>query len=571
MAWRVPPFLIAGVSIVVLLLMYRSAKLDLSCNNPSEDRWSPSFEEVSSTSTGKHHDESASADEQATKSVTQFLREKVAKGVFQTQDRAEFADLDISTKQLLSEVVVESVSHPSLASAVEQQGIFDLNYGVMRVVRRFVVCSSYRTSLQSFSLITLSPEFTIYTSNPDYKDLPIPDPSVYPTCLWLEDGSAGAPLFGSMAAMNATGRGSVTNGKAVFRWMNEVHGTSYDTVMVHCTFPEPVGTKVGGYLYMNISHGKIGTGAPSELVPVLHESANQLQPALYEATEFQYEYAYCSASSFTPLIASHVKQFLMYHHVMFEGKLHFFFYYSAPIEEEVMAVLKPLIGAGVLTLVDFSKESNYHIMYHGQAPAINDCLYRTKFLARWSLFWDLDEYLYFPSPSTYTIQSLLEEHKDAAWISFGKYDFRFSHCRPNKTEHDWGVERMVYRMEKPFCMENCNQERCGEMCPSEKGMRKWIVNPRKARSAVTHSISDPKNLDGVMLNTKVARFNHYRGVVAPKAKNSCAEIRDPEVDKSIKDTDGRTTLIMDEELANLVTASSIKSTAESLKIFGGNS
>ncbi|CAM6091205.1 unnamed protein product [Calypogeia fissa] len=552
-----PAFLCAILGLLALFMVYKALPGgELTCSSVERgDPWMVEAsviinnKEASFLPTTLHRGENRETSPE--KSIAQFLQEKIDRGGlsrYEAEESDELAGLDSSTRALLAELV-RSLSSRSSSSAPDQEkdwGLLNFDYGLKRVVKRLVVCSAYRTSLREFTVITLSPDFTLPTSNPDFKHLPPKDPAVKRTCTWLEDGNAGAPFFGSEREMNRTGRTMLSNGKTAFKWIGETHGTSYDVMLIHCTFPEPVGTALnGGYLYLNFIHGDSrDSSAPTELAPVYHERPEALNASMYEASsEFQFEFAYCSGPVFTTLTPSHVKQFLMYHYALLDGAVHFFLYDSHGIDPETMAVLQPLIDAGTVTLVNFRKESQYDTWYHSQDLAINDCLYRTRNIARWVLSWDMDEYLHLHPP----LRALLEQVQVAPWVSFGKIDFSLSHCAPNSSMTEWAVERMVYRQEKAT------------------GARKWMANPRKVKAGRIHAISDsPKG--GVVLGTNVAIMNHYRGLVAPRGRFNCEEVVDPSVSNST--LNGKTLLWSDLELASLVT-STLKSSVENLPMFKG--
>lgn len=557
-----PTFLFTSLGLCTLLVVYRIlAGGDLTCG--SLEYWGhPWMLEASviidnESESALHRTDDDPPQE---KTIAQFLKQKVERGHLSRVhegDSDEFAGLDYATRALLAELV-ESISGRAAVAGADQQkgwGLLDFEYGVTRVVRRLVVCSAYRTSLKDFTVITLSPDFTLPTSNPDFKNLPPKDPAVKRTCTWLEDGNAGAPFFGSAREMNETGR-LVSNGAAQFRWIGETHGKSYDVMLINCSFPEAVGTSMnGGFLYLNITHGS-GESAPTELAPVYRERPDTLRTSLYKRgpRQFQYEFAYCSGPVFTTLTPDHVKQFLMYHYALLDGAVHFFIYDSRGIDANTMAVLQPLIDAGSVTVVNFRKESQHDTWYHSQDLAINDCLYRTRSLARWVLSWDMDEYLHFVPPTT--LPALLEQYKYTPWISFGKIDFDLNHCAPNESTGEWAVERMLYRPTDPIC---------GVTCHGDRGSRKWMANPRKIQAGRIHAVADKSK--GKVLSTNIARMNHYRGLVSLHGRSICEEVQDPLTSNSTMSTDGKTQLWSDSALASLVT-STLKSSVEALPMFG---
>ncbi|KAG6555820.1 hypothetical protein Mapa_002460 [Marchantia paleacea] len=417
-------------------------------------------------------------------------------------------------------------------------------YGELNL-RRLVVFSSYRSSLTEFTVVTLSPSVLQSAGGP-----------VYNICAWLPDGSTASPgHFSSLEEMNSTGRLPDQRGSPILRYVEDTHGRPYDTLVIRCSFPEAVGgDRAGGFLYLNISQGL----DPSELVPVFHERPRQLEAAMYNATTFRHQYAYCSAPVWTNLSSSHVKQWFMYHHTLTRGDIHYFIYDNIGIDDGTMAVLQPLVEAGSLTLINMHRERNYETWYHTQTLAINDCLNRARFLAKWAIFWDFDEYLHLPAPLT--LPALLEqvEEKGAPWVSFGNMWYSRMYCAPESEKREWAVERMLYRLERPVC----GIENISHVCEGEMGHRKWIANPREVKVGAIHRALEPP-WTGMTLATDVARINHYSGLVAPNSADiDCLIIKDP-IEVNDSKVDGW--WIKDAELATF--AESLKFPAQLYDVF----
>lgn len=81
----------------------------------------------------------------------------------------------------------------------------------------------------------------------------------------------------------------------------------------------------------------------------------------------------------------------------------------------------------------------------------------------------------------------------------------------------WIVDEMCFRMEHPIC----NDKNHSTTCSGIEGQRKWIANPRLVFAASIHYALNSES-NGVVLDTKVARFNVYKGLVNPNlSKDNC--------------------------------------------------
>ncbi|BBN10559.1 hypothetical protein MPTK1_5g04520 [Marchantia polymorpha subsp. ruderalis] len=418
-------------------------------------------------------------------------------------------------------------------------------YGELNL-RRLVVFSAYRSSPTEFTVVTLSPSVLQAAGGP-----------VHDACAWLPDGSTTSPgRFSSLLEMNSTGRMPDPRGTPILRYVQDTHGRPYDTLVIRCAFPEAVGADgSGGFLYLNVSY---------ELVPVFHERRRQLEAAAYEdGARFRHQYAYCSAPVWTNLSSAHVKQWFMYHHTLTGGDIHYFVYDNVGIDEATMAVLRPLIEAGSLTLINMHRERDFDTWYHTQTLAINDCLNRARVVAKWAIFWDFDEYLHLAPPLSLAALLAQVEAQGAPWVSFGNMWYSRMYCAPEsesaERESEWAVERMLYRLEGPVC----GIENMSHVCEGEMGHRKWIANPRQVKVGAIHRALEVAGGTGVTLATEVARINHYSGLVAPNsAEIDCLIIKDP-VEVNDSKVDGW--WIKDAELATF--AASLKFPAQLYDVF----
>jgi len=115
---------------------------------------------------------------------------------------------------------------------------------------------------------------------------------------------------------------------------------------------------------------------------------------------------------------------------------------------------------------------------------MQDCLHRSRDVAKWVLFMDLDEYLVVKSVPG-TLKPLLNAYAKSAHVSHGMHQYDVNACEvPNPWEKGLGkmaVELIVMRDPEPFCslaVPGVNKK----LCEGSEGHRKMIYNPRKVRT-----------------------------------------------------------------------------------------
>ena len=62
-----------------------------------------------------------------------------------------------------------------------------------------------------------------------------------------------------------------------------------------------------------------------------------------------------------------------------------------------------------------------------QVLSLNDCIYRMRLIARWVVLFDLDEFLFVKPP--HSLRSLLQQHANAPYLSFGALQWSTKLCR----------------------------------------------------------------------------------------------------------------------------------------------
>ncbi|KAJ7283037.1 hypothetical protein O6H91_Y352300 [Diphasiastrum complanatum] len=371
----------------------------------------------------------------------------------------------------------------------------------------FVFFSAYRFSTQTFLVMSLVSVHLLEK---------LGDP--VQSCIWK-------PHATSLDLAPSAGTGIDPSHMALIEaiptlhYINDTHGRPYDVLVTKCAFEEQ--TASAGYgtgtLLLNLSSPIRGS---KELVPVYDQY--DLLPSPTSGLAFNYDFAYCSPPIWGDRWhAVHVKQWLMYHHALTEGKIHYFIYLYMEPSPDVEKVFQPLIIEGLMTIINVSEGKQFDAWYHGQQLVINDCLGRARMMARWALFWDLDEYLYIVQPLS--LAALMHQYERSAWISFGSVTWSTRYCSAEEewSQSRWAVERMAFRLESPVCGEKSR----AEVCHGSEGHRKWAANPRQVVVGSIHYVLDPL-WGGAILNTSIARINHYGGMANMDERETCSVLKD---------------------------------------------
>ncbi|BBN15384.1 hypothetical protein MPTK1_6g19180 [Marchantia polymorpha subsp. ruderalis] len=362
----------------------------------------------------------------------------------------------------------------------------------------FVKFSTYRLSMNTILVVGLSS--AVYRA----FDKPVHD------CTWHQEGK---DLV-------------TTDAKMIYVKWDEGR-MPYVPAIVNCTFPTAVGADAsGGTLQLSISAkpnrlsltGTVAANVYEERkgeVEVFNRMVRKLEQG--GAAALPYKYAYCGPPMFGRIRPDWILGWLTYHYRLYEGmegKVRFFFYnVGALADEGTLTVLEPFIKAGVVEIVNVLEIKDYTAHYRGQVLFVNDCLHRTRFIAQWTLFHDFDEFIYVPQPNS--LQSLLKQHEDKAWLTFASLPASWKFCTElsRTVETRWPVERMVCVEEQPEC--RYKQEKPDPwLCTGPLGRRKYVVNPRKVFAAGIHYVTKDSGSGGVDLNGTLARLHHYHGALA---------------------------------------------------------
>eukprot|EP00270_Netrium_digitus_P007664 TRINITY_DN2249_c0_g1_i1.p1 TRINITY_DN2249_c0_g1~~TRINITY_DN2249_c0_g1_i1.p1 ORF type:complete len:543 (+),score=61.97 TRINITY_DN2249_c0_g1_i1:63-1691(+) len=333
-----------------------------------------------------------------------------------------------------------------------------------------------------------------------------------------------------------------------FSWIDPtVHGRErFHTVLVNCSFPQPVGADGQGGV-LRVQHGGV------DLV-VLHERAGETQAIMQPP---KYTCAYCGAPFFKLRVqrgkvdpadrAWALSMWLAYHKRLFEkqGKTFFRFHmFSNEIVAELLEALQPSMDAGLAELVFLHGHDTAPQHSFSYLTAINDCLYEMRYKAKWLWFFDSDEYI-LPQPSL-SLSDAMARVSESPWVTLGSFLFSAAACTPplanasnpsikgaamlntSVIRIDSTVLRRIWRSkfpEKCWLSKFTRNDGCGGGIGGD-GRRKYFVNPRVVDAIAFHHIVSPK-AGGVHWNASVLspwpRLHHVRMSMT----GTCNDIIDP--------------------------------------------
>ncbi len=302
----------------------------------------------------------------------------------------------------------------------------DLSHGDVRVFKPhgmaahlFIEMGTYRGGPRTFSIVGLASKPVDSFHNPPYE------------CEWVSSSSSST--------------GSSDDEEMVVVKKGEVHkilpdwnyGKLYSVVVLTCKFKEDVGTdKQGGELILYASYGDLYR--QPERIVALSEVKDE-----YNATVFQppypYDYVYCGSSIYGDVSPQRMREWMAYHTNFFGNRSYFIFHDSGGFHDDVRKVLEPWVKQGRVTIQNTRQQEIYDGYYHNQFLVVNDCLFRSRFLANWTFFFDVDEYIYV-DPST-NLSAVLEEDKNITQITFEQVPISNEICIKDKSEN--GYSRSV--------------------------------------------------------------------------------------------------------------------------------
>ncbi|KAG6482527.1 hypothetical protein ZIOFF_059158 [Zingiber officinale] len=375
--------------------------------------------------------------------------------------------------------------HPLKAEQLTNDSVVKRSFNpVGSAAYLFIQMGAYRGGANNFVVIGLASKPLHVFAKPQFE------------CEWIAHGGGG----GESASIFASGY------KILPDWG---YGRVYTVVVVNCTFPSAVGLEgSGGRLVIHVT---TGGGGDREVTTAERFVAVEEAPGSVDASSFspppKYQYLYCGSSLYGNLSPQRVREWLAYHARFFGvGKSHFVIHDAGGVHPEVIAVLRPWMEKGMVTLQDIREQERFDGYYHNQFLVVNDCLHRYKFMAKWIFFFDIDEFLYLP-PKT-SIDSVLSSLAGYSQFTIEQMPMSSKLCQFSdygKTPRMWGMEKLVYRDAKRGVRRD----------------RKYAIQPRRAFATGVHMSQNVAGRSTHQTEARI-RYFHYHGTIADR-REPCRE------------------------------------------------
>ncbi|XP_015089061.1 galactan beta-1,4-galactosyltransferase GALS3-like [Solanum pennellii] len=335
----------------------------------------------------------------------------------------------------------------------------------------FILMSAYRGGINTFAVMGLASKPLHVYGKPSYL------------CQWIPNTNMHKPI-------------NVTGTKILPDWG---YGRVYTVLVVNCTFPIPVSD--GGKLLI---HATTNGGGDSEFNST--DTFLALTESEKDFTNFistfnkppKYDFLYCGSSLYGNLSPQRVREWLAFHVRLFGVKSHFVIHDAGGVHEGVMAVLKPWIEKGYVTLEDIRDQERFDGYYHNQFLIVNDCLHKYRFQAKWMFFFDVDEFIFVPKKST--IKSVVDSLSDYTQFTIEQMPMSNKLCLEEdrgKSYRKWGFEKLVYKDVKRGIRRD----------------RKYAVQPRNVIATGVHMSQNTVGKTTHKTEGRIKYF-HYHGTIA---------------------------------------------------------
>lgn len=144
---------------------------------------------------------------------------------------------------------------------------------------------------------------------------------------------------------------------------------------------------------------------------VYDEEANGfLGSSLEPSAPFKYHVTFCSPPVHSAIDAKRVYEWLEYHINL--GIDYFILYDAGGITDDVLQTLLPYESKFILEVRDVRETLDLESWLYGQVMVINDCAYSTRYLSKWTIFFDLDEFFNADDPPSPQIKRAHYEVKE---------------------------------------------------------------------------------------------------------------------------------------------------------------
>ncbi|CAI5956635.1 unnamed protein product [Closterium sp. NIES-64] len=202
----------------------------------------------------------------------------------------------------------------------------------------------------------------------------------FPRCSWHDNGAA-------------PGDAGIPGNVEVF-YPGEHHDLEYETVVLKCFLRADTHATQGGKLLLQVqvqaTHGSRVLSVNTQQLIAYHEPPNAFPVSLEPHPPYKHRVAFCSPPVHSELDGRRLYEWLEYHYHL--GVDYSIMYDAGGIDDEVTQVLIPYEQEGLLEVRDIGDFLEYETWLYAQVMVVNDCAYSTRFSAKWTLFFDLDEF-----------------------------------------------------------------------------------------------------------------------------------------------------------------------------------
>ncbi|GLJ39209.1 hypothetical protein SUGI_0799880 [Cryptomeria japonica] len=337
-----------------------------------------------------------------------------------------------------------------------------------RAAYLFIQMGAYRGGANTFAVVGLASKPLHVYGKPGFE------------CEWIPGDSTLRPV----------------KGKALKILPDWGYGRVYTVVVVNCTFAEPVGDDGGGgQLILYANNGQ--DFEHPERILALNEKEKSYNASVFTGPP-PYDYLYCGSSLYGDLNPQRMREWIAYHAKFFGARSHFVFHDAGGVNSEVREVLEPWIQAGRVTLQDIRDQEQFDGYYHNQFLIVNDCLHRYKFMAKWTFFFDVDEFLYISRGRS--IDSIVQEYSGYTQFTIQQYHMSdkicLDHSDSAKHSREWVFEKLVFR----------------DVAKGIRRDRKYAVQARNVEATGVHM---SENFHGKKKHTMdMIRYYHYHNTLS---------------------------------------------------------
>lgn len=326
----------------------------------------------------------------------------------------------------------------------------------------FVQMGAYRGGPATFSVVGLASKPIHVYGQPWYK------------CEWVPNNSSHAP----------------TRAKAFKILPDWGYGRVYTVVVVNCTFPtNPNADNSGGKLLLYAYYSQ--SPRTFEKFTALEESPGAYNETVY-TTPPSLDYLYCGSSLYGNLSAARIREWVAYHAWLFGEKSHFVFHDAGGVSAEVRKVLEPWVKKGRVTVQDIREQEKFDGYYYNQFLVVNDCLHRYRFAAKWTFYFDVDEYIYVPQGTS--LGSVMKEFEGFTQFTIEQNAMSSALCFQNDSSQDysreWGFEKLLFR----------------DWRTKIRRDRKYAI---QARNALATGVHMSENIVGKTLHHTESKIRYY--------------------------------------------------------------